>query len=217
MTSEQNDAVNQYFVHTEADLVKTDAWHDFLQHSKLIAEKDKRIKALEEENQELKKQVEINNELHKTRIETINLLKIRDVEKFQHNNLTWQWSRMRFLCGLLKICSEESLFLFTNSKAHALHAAMTDYTKKISGYLNQIEDLKAGYIDQEKYGKLAIGQRDILYELESFIFYCYKENIDNAHVRDILELYYEQMTGTDVGKRFDALQKIDDVIKAQIV
>jgi hypothetical protein len=81
--------------------------------------------------------------------------------------------------------------------------------------LKKTEDLEAGYFDEEKYKTLAIGQLDILYELETFIYYC-KEYINNSHVKDILELYSEKMTGTDVGKKWNTMQKIDKVIDAQI-
>ena len=44
MTSEQNDAVNQYFVHTEADMVKTDAWPSIFASSDAKKTNEKKLR-----------------------------------------------------------------------------------------------------------------------------------------------------------------------------
>jgi len=232
MTSEQNDAVNQYFVHTEAwwglfdrkiapPPAAAESAGEKNRHIQALEEANQELKrtiqANEEENKELKKQVDIHEDLKKTQKEQIDLLKIdlatqkRAVTQFQHHNLTWQLFRMRFLCGLLKILSKDSLFLFTNSRAHCLHTAITNFTKITD--VHSTADLKAEYTDEE-YKKLVIGQLDVLYDLESYMDSC-KVYINDAHVLEILELYYNQMTGRDMRQVRKASATIRDAIDAQ--
>jgi hypothetical protein len=99
MTLSQKDAVNQYFVHTEADMVKTDAWPSIFASSDAKKTNEKKLSETRQQQiDELKSQLAANTELYHNilvyREDKIRELQgsavIKTIEDLEDENDKWQ-------------------------------------------------------------------------------------------------------------------------------